>query len=197
MALDYRCCKYPRCGGNPTRMGYCDKHYQKYKDVDVYFEKSRHNEGSPDPFTWHAVYIIGTLGFSPVKIGRTSDLWSRVLQMQTGCPFDMRVFGAFFGKPAAIVSLEWEAQWTLTELGCHMSGEWFEVHPSDAAAVVHKCASQRGINVLPFDEFRPVIKETGWSAHMNTGWDSRLERAWHSYDGSKQLLTEDEIAVTS
>ncbi|MDT1061184.1 GIY-YIG nuclease family protein [Paracoccus sp. CPCC 101403] len=177
-------CRYPRCGDSLRALGLCEKHYQRYKSVETYFSKAQADEGNPDPYTWHCVYVVGSLEVPILKVGRAKEIWSRVNYMQCGNPHPIRVFGAFFGKPAAVVSLEWEAHKTMTDLDLHHQGEWFHVSGRDANAVIQKLAKQRNLRVCGIEEYRRIIRNTGWSIHKEPGWDEKLERAWLSYEGT-------------
>lgn len=178
-------CSYPQCDKLARSRGMCEAHYQRFRSVEPYFLKAEADEGDPDPYTWHAVYIIGAHEIPYLKVGRSGDVWSRLLTMQTGCPFELRVFGAYFAKPAAIISLEWDVHKVLADCETHHRGEWFCLTPGEANAVVQKVIGMRRLNVLPFERFRKVVRDRGWSMHMARGWDDRLERAWLSMEGTR------------
>lgn len=86
------------------------------------------------------IYVIGAPEMAYVKVGRAKTVRTRFEQMQTGMPYRLRIFGAIFMPKWASVVVEWEAHQALTEMGFHFRGEWFDIDPADALAVVSKCA---------------------------------------------------------
>lgn len=123
------------------------------------FMDAQNDVGSADPLTWHAVYIIGAEELIPIKIGRTKDVWRRIEQMQTGNPYRLNLYGAFWGKKAAVYSLEWHVHKVLREFGLCESGEWFSVEPEIAEELVRKIIKDRGLSLMEIDAFRAAVME--------------------------------------
>jgi hypothetical protein len=68
------------------------------------------------------IYFIEAIGAGLVKIGYTeNDPEVRLRQLQTGCPFPMRVLGSISGEP------EDEAEIHQKFAGYRRHGEWFEM----------------------------------------------------------------------
>lgn len=82
-------------------------------------------EGSSD--IHDAVYVVGTLNPSCVKVGMATDPVARLAQLQTGNPerlFLHRVF--WMHRPAAAFELEQRAHAFLGKKSNRLVGEWFD-----------------------------------------------------------------------
>lgn len=88
------------------------------------------------------VYAVGASGTSFVKIGKATDVESRVSSLQTGCPFDLDLWGQ---------AQTWDQRLALqAEATIHRAlepwetrGEWFALHGPIACAVGLMFASRR------------------------------------------------------
>lgn len=138
-------CNYPCCWAAAVKRGMCDYHYK----VWVRTEDARAAIVAPGrkvtPEDMSAIYVIGYLETSYVKIGISSDVKSRISAMQTGCPYPMLPFAALFSGRPEVLLLEALTHRTLIELGIEFRGEWFEVSPLDAVAVIQKVADKEEI----------------------------------------------------
>lgn len=72
------------------------------------------------------VYFVEAVGVARIKIGWSSfeDVTSRIEDLQTGCPFDLRLLGVMPGSPQH----EGEIQRRFAR--AHARGEWFHAEPA-------------------------------------------------------------------
>lgn len=83
------------------------------------------------------IYVIGRRGY-PVKIGMAVDVEKRISELQTGFPYRLDVFATVEVRAAHARKIE---------KACHdrlhsrrRKGEWFQIEPAEAAAVVRSIA---------------------------------------------------------
>jgi hypothetical protein len=138
-------CSYPCCWAPAIKRGMCDHHYKiwcRTEDARAAIMAPGRNVRPED---MSAIYVIGFLETSFVKIGISSDVKSRISAMQTGCPYPMMPYAAMFSGREEVLLLEALTHRTLIELGVEFRGEWFEVPPVDAVAVIEKLAHKNEI----------------------------------------------------
>lgn len=116
------------------------------------------------------VYVVGWDEEGPVKIGRTTALPMRLLALQTGCPYALKVFCTRFvaGRPtdtrssmrhclnSGSVSLEKRAHSTLRGFDLQLTGEWFDISARDAIAVLDKVTINNGLRAVGATELSAV-----------------------------------------
>lgn len=138
-------CSYPFCEAHAVKRGMCDQHYRQW----VKLEEARAALSMPGRKLrlefMSAVYVIGYLETPFVKIGISQDVRSRINGMQTGCPYPMMPFAALYSGREEVTLIEGLTHKTLAEFGIESRGEWFDVPPLDAIAVISKIADQNGI----------------------------------------------------
>lgn len=186
-------CKYPHCDMKVKARGFCEKHYRRFSKMETNVQKQRLRPPI-DSHEYHAIYVIGCFHFAPVKIGLTNNIWKRVSALQTGCPYRLFVFGARFSTPEIITGLEWEVHKTLTELECACRGEWFDIDPNDALAVIDKCAELQEFPILTPERYK-VLRETdldGGVLHRNLSAPTHtdMEMIYGSIESAQKLLTQ-------
>lgn len=99
-----------------------------------------------------AVYVVGNEHAGAVKIGIAIDVQKRMASLQTGSPHPLRLHSALYTGRRQARHLEKLVHDKLKECEVHLNGEWFDVDPVDAAAVLKKVADISGIAVLsPWD----------------------------------------------
>jgi hypothetical protein len=85
------------------------------------------------------VYILARKaadGFiAPVKIGITQSLRSRFRAVQTACPFPIDLYAHLF-CPSVRVARDLEASFLGAHQVEHLHGEWLQIEPARAAAVL-------------------------------------------------------------
>lgn len=136
------------------------------------------------------VYVVGADKDGPVKIGRTSDILSRMDQLQIGCWMKLRVFDIRLALPKDMpvmrfnireqanrgsIALERAAHEKLAEFDLRLVGEWFDVGAMDALAVMEKVAD--GANV------RCINSEQLAGAKTDRGLDPEVARVHRSLLG--------------
>jgi hypothetical protein len=84
------------------------------------------------------VYVIGCDGH-PVKVGTARDVVQRVKELQTGFPFDLRIYGTVEIEASAARHLERAAHKALSKH--RLRGEWFQVSPATALDTVERIAA--------------------------------------------------------
>ena len=144
-------CQYLGCENRAKSEGYCVQHYERYLRVKSSAQVANLPEISPQDYP--AVYVLGAMEMPYVKIGRAKNVWRRSRDIQVGCPYEVVVFGARFSHPKFTQALEMEVQRTLVDLDCHHRGEWFDIAPDDALAVIGKCATIHGYKTMSEDEY--------------------------------------------
>jgi hypothetical protein len=144
-AAEKKRCSEMGCGDNAVKRGMCDYHYKKW----VRTEEAKAAIAAPDRRLrlehMSAIYVIGYLETCYVKIGISQDVRSRINGMQTGCPFPMMPFAALYSGREEVTLVEALTHKTLAQLGIDFRGEWFDVPPLDAIAVISKIADKNGI----------------------------------------------------
>jgi hypothetical protein len=80
------------------------------------------------------VYVIGRRG-GPCKVGVSADPAERLQAVQTGCAFEVAVWGQFpFASRLLAIRFERRAH---AALGRHrLAGEWFDVEPETAIGAI-------------------------------------------------------------
>ena len=140
-------CNYPCCWAKAIKRGMCDYHYKiwvRTEEARAAIQAPGRNVRFED---MSAIYVIGYLETSYVKIGISCDVKSRISTMQTGCPYSMLPFAAMFSGREEVLLLEALTHRTLIEVGMEFRGEWFEVPPVDAVAVIEKLAKKNDITL--------------------------------------------------
>lgn len=157
-------CKYPYCEKSQEIAGYCQSHYAAQRRSKLSLVKARQEDKCPPaPERWHCVYIIGCNEFLPVKVGRSKNVMERLLTMQTGCPYQLKLHQAFFAPKSVIEWLEWDAHRKLHDFGLGsrdtLRSEWFDVDPDEAAGVVKKCADLKDFLTRDIREYAKIARE--------------------------------------
>lgn len=153
-------CAYPSCKNRATHTNYCISHTEQYLSIRRAFDLQKRNPEFK-PHESEFVYIIGSDYFEPVKIGRSQSPMKRMHQMQCGNPYPLKIRQAFVMTPAESVFLEWNTHMTLTDMGFHVSGEWFDIGIDDASAVIEKCAGNFGIPARTCCQAIRIYKSNG------------------------------------
>lgn len=159
-----------------------------YKDPPLLVEAKAEIEAAPVPKRanvvdvekWSCVYVIGCPEMTPVKIGYSFDPEMRMNQMQTGCPYTLRLYTALFGPEADAAITEREAHAELKRRGMHERGEWFNVPPMEAGRLVAEIAAAKGLFLSrPTDILRTMATldyELWTSAVSNDNMRNRMTR---------------------
>jgi len=106
---------------------YVNKHFQgTIEEAEKALEEWQRVAPSPDPSQRSSpafVYAIVPDVVNPllVKIGRTSNVQSRLKGLATGSPVKLRILS--WWKPRSIYSSEWYLHWKYRDQRSH--GEWF------------------------------------------------------------------------
>jgi hypothetical protein len=111
------------------------------------------------------VYIISQIRegelVSPVKVGISSSPFSRLLGLQTGCPFKIELV-ATFATPRRDIALSLEQAFHDVYVESRLEGEWLEIEPFKAIASM--CANFRAMVTrmeLEEDEADTVLHMAG------------------------------------
>lgn len=151
-------CKYPLCSRPVKGKGLCSGHYNASAVYELaQIRRMQRKQVEIDEL--QSVYVIGSLECDLLKIGRTKNLLSRIDSMQTGMPYELRVFGALFAHPDDCIVLEWHTHKVLTEMGFHYRGEWFDISPDDAEAVLNKVAGNQNISAMQPHQYFPGMRD--------------------------------------
>lgn len=81
-----------------------------------------------EEYDWPDLYFIGSAG-GPIKIGISVDPAKRVRQLQTGYPYELKVFATVRG--GCLLEPEYHARFAAHRL----QGEWFNPHPEVLAEI--------------------------------------------------------------
>lgn len=114
----------------------------RFVDLNMVWCKSAQiREGSDE--IHDAVYVVGTLNPTCVKVGMACDPIARLAQLQTGNPEKLYLHRVFWTiKPDAARSLEGRAHSFLAKKTKRMVGEWFECSPMVAHdTIINACRS--------------------------------------------------------
>lgn len=136
---------------------FCDKHAGLRPLSSVLFDGSgtRSISAKSEPLT--AVYVIGCRRTNAVKIGIAQDVIARIGQLQTGYPFPLKLYGAFYTKRLWAERLERICHDKMKEFDLHLKGEWFEAEPDDVIRLVVKLAEVSGNPVLTAGEYGAML----------------------------------------
>lgn len=143
-----------------------------------------------------SIYVISPGHEGPSKIGIAASLRGRLESIQTGywgklhlCYFNSfykpNLYGGALGIGEGFASCETAAQKLesgvhkrLRDMGFHIRGEWFDLPPKDAAAVIEKTAKIGGL--------KPLVDERFWQYVSLYGADHPGSKA--SKDGVRKFL---------
>ncbi len=92
----------------------------------------------------HIIYVLCAGDESLVKIGHTSDLVQRQKDLQTGQDKQIRVFWAIRMARDDAVAIERDIHKELEPTLNHRMGEWYDMWPQVAVAVVLRHVKARG-----------------------------------------------------
>jgi len=98
-----------------------------------------------DPHSLGYVYIIGFDEPGIVKIGSALSPFTRLLELQCGNPFELKVLAAVSVYSSAPVLIEQAAHKLAAD--SWIRGEWFELDEDEAIAVVLQAARQKRAKV--------------------------------------------------
>lgn len=153
-------CQRSYCEKPAQTAGLCAMHYTMDKRAEVARAEARNIKGKLPPLEdWHCVYVIGCDEFEPLKVGRSSNVQKRIVQCQTGCPYQLKLRGAVFAPKEVIVWLEWIVQRKLEEKGFRLQGEWFDAKAEDAVKTAIKCAEIEKMPFLTLREFVSGVRD--------------------------------------
>ena len=115
----------------------------------------------------HYIYVMGTRRegalVAPVKVGITKNPASRVRQVSTGSPYGIGVV-FLFCAPDRLVAREIEQAFHSVYKRYRLSGEWFDMPPSEAVArmcICMKAAFSVNLPGLSDDERNAVTDLSG------------------------------------
>jgi predicted GIY-YIG superfamily endonuclease len=80
------------------------------------------------------VYVIGREQ-GPVKIGIASNPWSRLTELQTGCPFRLNLLHAR-RVSSRDIAIAYERNVHETYAECRLMGEWFKIDSDTATDAI-------------------------------------------------------------
>ena len=112
------------------------------------------------------LYIKAASEDGPCKIGRASDVQKRLVQLQTGHPEKLHVFGSFKlrGNSKLAESL---CHWILQEHKTPSMNEWFYVNVREATLVVQKITRL----VAAVDKDDVILENVVWECQLADGDD--------------------------
>ena len=147
-------CRFPGCWADlPGSEFFCDSH-AKYRPLT----KNLFGAGVWEEYEpVSAVYVVGFRRTNAVKIGIAGDVISRIAQLQTGYPFPLKLFGAYYTKRQWAERLERACHDKLKEFGLHLHGEWFEIEPDDGVKLVEKMAKDADRAILSAGEMGSIL----------------------------------------
>ena len=145
-------CKHPTCDQRVRARGFCIAHYNSYSRVESTFIKAR-QAGVGNLLDWEAVYVVGAKELPHVKVGRAKDMRGRIENMQVGNPFKIHIFNAYFMTKSVALCVEWESHRILDSIGAAHRGEWYIIHPDEAAIVIERAAKIHGFELLSMDDY--------------------------------------------
>lgn len=154
----WRCCRFPACSEElPHDLFFCEEHkgYRRLTDDLFGRDRTARTINHTEPLT--AVYVIGCRRTNAIKIGIAMDVIGRIAQLQTGYPFPLKLFGAFYTKRRWAETLEKACHLKLKEYDLHLHGEWFEIEPDDGVRLVLKLAEAGQCPVLNAGEYGTML----------------------------------------
>jgi hypothetical protein len=137
------------------------------------------------------IYVIAADTEGPSKVGITTDIMTRIRTLQTGCWLPLRAYDFRVALPKVMSGMNFNLQdyaaqgaqmaerdvhSVLVECGLRMVGEWFDVTPEEALAVIDKCAT-RG-------DYRSVSLEQVAGASTSEGLDPEVHKARNRLAGA-------------
>lgn len=97
-----------------------------------------------------AVYAIGPKSGTPLKIGFSRRLTTRLIGLQTSSPEELRFhLVCWVATKAEATKLESRCHKILTETGRHIRGEWFNLTPLEAAKVIDHASIDVNCTIVP------------------------------------------------
>ena len=151
-----RCCWRDCAAETGTLTWFCDEH-SRYRQIETALFDRGVSRGDPDERALTSVYVIGSDRMDAVKIGIAVDVQNRVASLQTGFPFKLQLYGAFYSSRRRAAALERAVHAKLKEFDLHLNGEWFEISPEDARATIKKVAELEGIVAISPWEYYDLI----------------------------------------
>ena len=137
------------------------------------------------------LYVLAVGQDGPSKIGFTTDIMQRIRSLQTGNwqqikAYDFRVAlpknmsGMWFDLEKFAVQgaklAEIEAHRLLTEFDLRLMGEWFDVSPKDALAVIDKSANTCDFRSISLEQVAGAVTAMGLDPQVKVAQD-RLVRS--------------------
>lgn len=118
------------------------------------------------------VYVIEQDGY--VKIGSTTNLKSRLSQLQTGCAVPIRLVGTCSGGFA-------REKWLQREFGAwRRHGEWFKFPPDVLATLMlHLTVATRPVEAV-------AVAKGEWVGRKNEAWSDRRRRLQRAEDKDRR-----------
>ena len=93
---------------------------------------------------FHTVYLITPVFGAPVKIGISEDPIQRLGTIQAG-HYEELVFHRFWWLPGIAISSKIEADFKREHAEHNIRGEWFDMMPEQAEALVNRAISEIGV----------------------------------------------------
>lgn len=118
------------------------------------------------------LYVLAVGPDGPSKIGITTDIMQRIRTLQTGCWLQISAYDFRIALPKNMSGMwfnlekfaqegarlaEVEAHRVLTEFELRMVGEWFDVSPKDALAVVDKVAISADFRAISLEQVAGAV----------------------------------------
>ena len=118
--------------------------------------------GEKDCYVYIIGHVIDGIETGPVKIGIADNPWSRVVELQTGNHWELRVVHAFL-SPSRLTARTIERACHVRFKDAHLRGEWFDLEPIEAMSRMCACI-RLGVELNnDFDEdyFEQVMEKVG------------------------------------
>jgi hypothetical protein len=131
-------------------------------DLSAYAEPRR---GAFSYYGFHCVYVITRGAGKPCKIGIARDPTARLRSLQTGQPEKLRVDHLLWVPTAVIASaIERDVHRGLKKTGSHVTGEWFDIAPHEAARIVRSAAEKLfpSIEFLDHEQMIALVDTEGF-----------------------------------
>lgn len=112
----------------------------------------------------YLIYLIGHASDrgvgGPIKCGISRGPWGRIKALQTGSPRSLEMLAIFHVNDRA-TALSIEAQFHESMAGSRMSGEWFDINPTDAVGELCTCIASHYMARLEGEALHRRLVESG------------------------------------
>lgn len=164
------------------------------KDYESLLAEFKHTGAMADDPSLEYVYLIASDEFDSVKIGMSFDVESRVKQIQTGCPYKVKLLD----KMPSLFSRHIESELHEIFKDSRQSGEWFSLTREDIEYLEWffiSCQKVYEDYLLGIEEHKTMLDKIDSERQLNESLIIHIDINGRNYKGGYDVMTNADFEV--